>query len=73
MVVHICNPSYGRKRKVGGLGPVILSKKLRPYLQNNQNKRSGDMASAEEHLPSKQEVLNSNPIITHTHTHFHTF
>jgi hypothetical protein len=34
----------------------------------NRTKRAGDMSQAVEHLPSKSEVLSSNPSITHTYT-----
>jgi hypothetical protein len=35
-------------------------KKPRPYLQNKQRKRVGDLAYVVEHLPSKHEALSSN-------------
>jgi hypothetical protein len=33
---------------------------VKPYLQNKQSKRAGDVTQSIECLPSKHKVLNSN-------------
>jgi predicted ribonuclease YlaK len=38
-------------------------KKARPYLKDNQRKRTVGMAQVVEHLPHKHKVLSSNPIL----------
>jgi hypothetical protein len=71
MVVHICNPSTleaeagGSGESQGNLGYIAI-----PFLKNNSNNddlttkpnpRAGGVAQVVEHLPSKCEVLSSNP------------
>jgi hypothetical protein len=36
--------------------------KARPYLQNNQSKKTGGAVRVAEHLPSKCKALSSNPV-----------
>jgi hypothetical protein len=56
-MAHSCYTNY-----VGGCSQVWPE---RPYLQNNlKQKMSGGMVQVAESLPSKHEVLSSNPSIT---------
>jgi hypothetical protein len=74
--LHNYSPISTHKKKAGvGHVPVIpvMRKKhdigelqsrsawaARPYLQNKQRKRAGDMVQAVECLPSKRKALSSN-------------
>jgi hypothetical protein len=54
MVVHVCRSSYGGRVKWEDQGPGQPKQKARPYLQNNQSKRSGGMALMVECLERKE-------------------
>lgn len=41
---------------------------MRPYLRSTNAERSGSMTQVTAHLPSKQEVLSSNPSPTRSTT-----
>jgi hypothetical protein len=56
LVVHICNPSYSGGRDQEDPVLKILSQKY------PTQKRTGRVAQVVEHLPSKCEVLSSNPV-----------
>jgi hypothetical protein len=47
------------KQKYHSLVPP--RQKARPYLQNNQAKRTGGVVHAIDHVPSKHKALNTNP------------
>jgi hypothetical protein len=63
MVAGAYHPS-NRKYKIGDRCLGQHRQKARPYLQNNQNKKARDMVQAVELVPSKIEVLSSNPRTT---------
>jgi hypothetical protein len=58
--MHTCHPS----RKLKNEGFVVwagLGKKwVKPYLQNNKNKKPQGVVQEAEHLPSKYKALSSN-------------
>jgi hypothetical protein len=55
LVAHSCNPSYSGGRDQEDRGS------RRPYLKNTIHKKGWWSGSSVKHLPSKCEVLCSNP------------
>jgi hypothetical protein len=55
-----CHLSYSGKPKIGRL-QSMLGKSEPPISKINSAKRAGSMTEAVECLPSKNEVLGSNP------------
>jgi hypothetical protein len=51
-VVHACHPSYKAKHKIGGLQSWPTWAKMRPSLQNNQNKKEWKHGSQHEAVSS---------------------
>jgi hypothetical protein len=62
VVVHVCHPTYGSnvktKVQIGRSWSRTSRAKSENLLQNNQNK-TGGLAQAIQHLPSKCEALSS--------------
>ena len=55
------------KHEVGGsspLGPTSLQKKTKTERKNYEPFKNGGVAQLGEHLPCKQGVMGSNPIIS---------
>jgi hypothetical protein len=62
MVSCTCQPSYGRKHKIGGPGPrPDWAKSETPISKITRAERAGGMAEVEEHLPGKLKAPSSNP------------
>jgi hypothetical protein len=57
---HAVIPATAGSLKWEDQGPGQPGQKVRPYVQNNQNKMHGGVTQA-EHLPSRCKSLNSNP------------
>jgi hypothetical protein len=70
-VAHACNPSYlgDRDQEDYGSKPDWENGLQDPILnKTNTKSRAGGVAQVIERLPSKYEVLNSNPVHHPTHT-----
>jgi hypothetical protein len=63
-VVHNCNPNYSRSSDQEDCGskPAQANSLQDPILKKKSQKRAGGVAQVVEHLPTKCEALNSNPI-----------
>jgi hypothetical protein len=56
MVAHICHPGNVGKLKQEDRSSDQPGKKGRPYLQNNQSKRAGDVGQGVEQLPRNKRM-----------------
>jgi hypothetical protein len=61
--VHACHPSCERSVNRRMAVQATLGMRVRPYLEKPKAERAGSMDPVLEPLPSKSEVLSSNPSI----------
>jgi hypothetical protein len=65
VVVHTCHPSNDRKYKIGLWSRLAWAKSKTLFPEQPEQKRTGSVAQAVQHLPRKCEALNSNTNTNH--------